>query len=1037
EEKFRNLFNEMKQAYALYEAIYDEKGNIEDAIYKEINPEYEKLVSMKREGIIGKKISEILPNTKKQDNNPIALLGRTAITGETIVSEYFNKDLGKWLLSKSFSPMKDHAAILFEDITEKHVIEEELEKERKATKQYLDIANIILTVIDANENVILVNRKGCELLGYDQEELIGENWFDSFLPERIREKTKGVFQELLTGNITHFEHHENLILTKEGEERLIAWDNTYIRDEKGKIISILSSGKDITEMKKTQRELKDSEEKFRMIFNNANDALYLYSLDDELNPSNFIEINDIACKMLGYTEDEFKEMSPNDLTSKDTSNQFPEILSKLRTLEKLTFEGNHYTKGGKRIPVEISAHTFQYNDKQMVLTIVRDISERKISEEKLRQLNEELEEKVIQRTYQMETLYNIIKDISETFDLKEAMEIIAKYISQLVDYDIIVQLITQEEINLIQIEVPEGNKEVADEFLLTVKDKFVEINPDSSVNRDSINIITADERKIQEISSHISIPLIAEDKVVGFIVVGSEKEDAYCEEEIWFLYKIADNISHTLQRLKVILTAKDELETVLNHTSDGIILLNSHESVVMVNDTGSKLLESIKDSKTNKINNEVLDLKELKQIGKKELALNGDTYYISMSPIKTDFVHGWLLTAHDITEERAMQKKILHQDRLATLGKITGGIAHDFNNILASIIGAADFSLMNSDNLESKEFLNLIIRQSEKGASLIRQMLDFTRQTVIKPKPVSMLNFITEFSRVIRSSLPENIILSAVTEDWTVFMDQGQLQQLFMNLILNSRDALAHGGKINISVEEVNHSKIVDFEEIEIDKNQDYIHLIVDDNGEGMNEQTKNKIFEPFYTTKDPGKGSGLGLAQVYGIVRLSKGYINIESELGVGTKVHIYIPKYEKTVEAEVVERTNRGEGRILLVEDDEDVREITKMMLENHGYIVITAENGKKALSLYDDSFDLVLTDIIMPVMGGEKLIERLLKINPQVKCLAMTGYSDVNVPAGIKVLSKPMTTSKLVNYVQNELDHENYQEKAVQNEKRADDG
>ena len=196
-------------------------------------------------------------------------------------------------------------------------------------------------------------------------------------------------------------------------------------------------------------------------------------------------------------------------------------------------------------------------------------------------------------------------------------------------------------------------------------------------------------------------------------------------------------------------------------------------------------------------------------------------------------------------------------------------------------------------------------------------------------------------------------------------------------------------------------------------------------------------IFEPFFTTKDPGKGSGLGLAQVYGIVRQSKGYINIQSELEVGTKVHIYLPKCEELVEEEISEPAVRGEGRILLVEDDEDVREITKMMLENHGYIVVTAENGKKALELYSDTFDLVLTDIIMPVMGGEKLIKKLLKINPQIKCLAMTGYSDVHVPAGVKVLNKPMTTSKLVNCVQNELEKENYPNKKLKKGNKKDGG
>ena len=130
--------------------------------------------------------------------------------------------------------------------------------------------------------------------------------------------------------------------------------------------------------------------------------------------------------------------------------------------------------------------------------------------------------------------------------------------------------------------------------------------------------------------------------------------------------------------------------------------------------------------------------------------------------------------------------------------------------------------------------------------------------------------------------------------------------------------------------------------------------------------------------------------------------------------------------VEEEIVEPASHGEGRILLVEDDENVREITKIMLENQGYIVVTAENGKNALDIYNDSFDLVLTDIIMPVMGGEKLIEKLMEINPQIKCLAMTGYSDVNVPEGVNILIKPMTTSKLVNYVQNELNQETYQGK-----------
>ncbi len=921
------------------------------------------------------------------------------------------------------------------DITERKIVEKEAKTSEEKYRSIFNNANDAIFLLEECEDgrfnkIVEANKQAVKMYGYSKEELFKMSPNDFNATGYV--ETEETLNEFL-------------------KERRIRFERTH-KTKNGKIINVEISSQlfeldgetvshamvqDITDRKKAQRELKDSEEKFRMIFNSVNDAVYLFSIEGNLLPSNFIEINDVACKMLGHTKDEFRKMSPIDLASKGNKQRISEVLSKLTKAGNITFESTHITKEGKHIPVEISSHTFQYHNNQMVLSIVRDITERKKSEEKLRRLNEELEEKVVQRTYQMETLYNIIKEISETFDLNEAMRIITKYISKLVDYDIIFQLITQEELNHIHIEAPKGDKGVIDDFIKNVKEEFAELNPDALNNRDATTIITSDKKTIQNILSHISIPLIAEDKVVGYVVIGSEQKDAYIEEEIWFLYKIADNISHTLQRLKVILTAKDELETVLNHTSDSVILINNNDSVVMTNKAGGRFLELINCSETDGIDNEILNLEELKGIDKKELSLYGRTYYVSMNPIKTDFVHGWLLIIHDITEERELQKKILHQERLATLGKITGGIAHDFNNILATIIGAADFSLMNADNIESKEFLNLIIRQSEKGASLIRQMLDFTRQAVIRPKPISLLNFITEFSRVIRSSLPENISLSVNTKDWTVFMDQVQLQQVFLNLIFNSRDAISKEGNIKIFIEEIEHSNIIDFEGMEIDKSQDYIHFMVEDNGEGMNKQTKKMIFEPFFTTKDPGKGSGLGLAQVYGIVRQSNGYIDVESEMKLGTKVHFYIPKYEGLVEEEIVETARSGEGRILLVEDDEDVREITKIMLENYGYIVVTAENGKIALDLYNDSFDVVLTDIIMPVMGGEKLIEKLLEIDPQIKCLAMTGYSDTNVPKGVKVLNKPITSSKLVNYIQNELVQENSQEKIVQYKKREDGG
>ena len=410
EEKFRALYNEMVQAYALYEAIYDKKGDIEDAILKEVNSEYEKLVDKKREEIIGKKISEIYPNLKKLAVDQIAFLGRSAITGEVVKSEYYNKDVGKWLLAKSFSPMKNHAAVLFEDITEKRKIEKELEKERETTKQYLDIANVILLAVDKNENVKLINKKGCELLGYESEDIIGKNWFYNFLPKRVHDKTKESFQELLVGKIAQFQHRENFILTKDGEERLIAWDFSYIKNEEGTIDSILGSGRDITERKRIEKEAKASEEKYRSIFNNANETIFLLKESEDGRFNKIVGANRQAVKMYGYSIEELLKMSPNDFNATGYYVETDETLTEFLKERRIRFERTHKTKKGKIIDVEISSQLFELGGETVSHAMIQDITERKKAQKELNQSKYDLRERVKELT----TIHNISKWLMET-----------------------------------------------------------------------------------------------------------------------------------------------------------------------------------------------------------------------------------------------------------------------------------------------------------------------------------------------------------------------------------------------------------------------------------------------------------------------------------------------------------------------------------------------------------------------------------------------------------------------------------------------
>ncbi len=271
----------------------------------------------------------------------------------------------------------------------------------------------------------------------------------------------------------------------------------------------------------------------------------------------------------------------------------------------------------------------------------------------------------------------------------------------------------------------------------------------------------------------------------------------------------------------------------------------------------------------------------------------------------------------------------------------------------------------------------------------------------------------SSFSDMLDMTLPDNIIIKYDVDPLKVVIDPMQLQQLILNIILNAKDAMDNGGEVLISVKHSSSTDVLDFEDRKIVED-DYVHLFVKDNGSGIEKEYINKIFEPFFTTKKLGEGSGLGLAQVYGIVRQYNGYLFVESEVYTGTSIHIFLPEYkgkikeEKEVEIPVI----KIKSKILLVEDDKDVLEVMKTMIEDQGFEVVTANNGKEAIELFDDTYDLIITDIVMPEISGNELIQIVKETNPNAKFIVMTGYGNVTVPKGIEVLYKPIPRKVLTN-------------------------
>jgi two-component system cell cycle sensor histidine kinase/response regulator CckA len=387
----------------------------------------------------------------------------------------------------------------------------------------------------------------------------------------------------------------------------------------------------------------------------------------------------------------------------------------------------------------------------------------------------------------------------------------------------------------------------------------------------------------------------------------------------------------------------------------------------------------------------------------------------------------------------------VHQlDRLAAIGQLTGGIAHDFGNFLTANIFHMEL-LLDDPRLppELAPTVETILSGARRTAQLVRQILDFSRRTTLRTQPVDLVAFVDEVTTILRRTLPENIqlVVDVSPDEHVASIDPARIEQVMMNLALNARDAMPDGGELRISLSRVathpGESPLVSDISLTVPPMEttggSWVCLSISDTGTGMAEDVRARIFEPFFTTKGE-EGTGLGLAQVYGIVRQHDGHIGVETEVGQGTTFQVYLPACDTKEESlRGVPAAPRGRGEtILFAEDEKKVREAGRAILELLNYRVLTARNGREALEMYQAAcaegstgIDLVITDLVMPEMGGEMLIQELRKLNPRVKVLVITGYSSA---AGIEMseeikrlgtIQKPFEVVALAEAIRQALD------------------
>jgi PAS domain S-box-containing protein len=662
-------------------------------------------------------------------------------------------------------------------------------------------------------------------------------------------------------------------------------------------------------------------------------------------------------------------------------------------------------------PNQLTAH-----DLRLVEVLAGQISialENAVLYERLRLHAEELGRTVEQRTAELTELYELSQEIGSTLSHAELLKSLLTRLQSALGCDLTVGSLWIDGQRLFFVETacplaPPALAELRRGWLEALRSHGED--PADFANAPAELSFTQDVNQsappLEAVASLLGRPIYISGRPAGVLFAGSRLPEAFGAPQARLMDTFANQASGALQRLSAMLAAEQKrLEGLVEHLPVGMLLLDQQYRLLVANASGRAILAAL-----NGEGHETLitrlgahpmsTLTDFHRDGLPyEIATNEHPpryFEVDTRPTGKDDQQ-WLIMLREVTQERQIQAQVQMQERLATVGQLAAGIAHDFNNIMAAILVYAD--LLSDDPFlpqNSRERLAIIQQQVQRAASLIRQILDFSRRSVMEQSTLELLPFVKELKKLLGRILPETIQLelSYAPAEYRVIADPARLQQALLNLALNARDAMSEGGILHF---EINTIRLApdDTPPVSDMPAGEWIQIAVSDNGEGIPSENLPHIFEPFFTTKPVGQGTGLGLAQVYGIIQQHGGFIDVHSTLGEGTIFKIYLPPAAQRTQERpsAPTRQNDGVGKtVLVVEDDVATREALNALLEAQNYRVITAVDGRGALIQLQeeqDRVDLVITDVVMPHMGGVALYRAIQKQWPAVKVLFVTGH------------------------------------------------
>jgi len=832
-----------------------------DLHYRIWNPYMEQLTGVAAGAALGRHPLEVFPFLK-----PTGLMPRLerALAGERSGAFDFPFPVEingqtRWI-SDSIAPLRNGQGevtgviAMVRDVTE-HIIaqtaaEASLRAEKDLAQLYLGMAEVMIVAFDAAARITVLNRKGYAVLGYEDGELVGRDWFEVCLPPEECAAVRAVFCQMMTGNVEPVEYFENRIVRKDGERRLIAWHNTALRDPAGVIIGTISSGEDITDSRKAEEELRRGASLLRTLLDTIPDLVWLKDAGGV-----YLACNPRFERFFGAREQEIAGRTDRDFVDPAQADAFRamdlEAMARGRAVsfeEEVTFadDGHRERLETVRTPIFDSAGAIIG-----ALGIGRDITERKRVEETLRESNRRLE-----------------------------------------------LAITSGCLGIWELDLVEGTQVWNDRMYQLYGLEPRPVHPDHAFW--CRHIVHPDD-------------LQAADAAIAAAFAGTRPYD------LEFRIRRPDGEIRTIK-------------------SDGHVLRDAQGRAVRV--------IGINRDRTREVEAEA--------------------------------------------ERRRLQAELLHAEKLESIGSLAGGVAHDMNNVLAAILGMA--STLEADPqspVTRAKALDTIVRACTRGRDVVKSLLYFARKDLETTGPVDLNGVAAEMVHLLSFTTLKRVEIRTEFQEPLPLIegDGGALSHALINLCVNAVDAMPGGGTLEVRTRQ---------------RGEWGVEISIKDSGIGMSPQVVRSAVEPFFTTKPAGKGTGLGLAMVYGTVKAHHGTFEIRSAEGQGTEVILGFPRPAQAAAAApdapagAAARPASGPLRILLVDDDELIRDSVAPMIGVLGHAVQTAESGQEALDLFQAGLeaDLVILDMNMPGLNGAQTLSRLLELRPNQAVLMATGYSEESI-------------------------------------------